>query len=88
VDERWRSFMRMQIARNRRLYAEAWPGIALLHRDGRLAVAAAGDLYRAILRDIEMHDYDVFHHRAHRRLGQAAPAAGYLVAHAEDEGRP
>jgi phytoene synthase len=65
VDERWRAFMRFQIARNRRLYAEAWPGIALLHRDGRLAVAAAGDLYRAILRDIEVHDCDVFHHRAH-----------------------
>ena len=65
VDEHWRSFMRYQIARNRRLYAEAWPGIALLNREGRLAVAAAGDLYRAILRDIEVHDYDVFHHRAH-----------------------
>jgi phytoene synthase len=64
VDERWRSFMRFQIARNRRLYAEAWPGIALLHGDGRLAVAAAGDLYRAILRDIEAHDYDVFQRRA------------------------
>jgi len=30
-----------------------------------VASAAAGDLYRAILRDIEVHDYDVFHHRAH-----------------------
>ncbi len=65
VDERWRSFMRFQIARNRRLYAEAWPGIAMLNRDGRLAVAAAGELYRAILSDIEAHDYDVFHRRAH-----------------------
>lgn len=65
VDERWRSFMRFQIARNRRLYAEAWPGIAMLHRDGRFAVAAAGELYRAILDDIEAHDYDVFHRRAH-----------------------
>lgn len=65
VDERWRSFMRFQIARNRRLYAEAWPGIAMLNRDGRFAVAAAGGLYRAILDDIEAHDYDVFHRRAH-----------------------
>jgi phytoene synthase len=65
VNYRWRAFMRFQIARNRRLYAEAWPGIALLNRDGRLAVAAAGGLYRAILRDIEAHDHDVFHHRAH-----------------------
>jgi len=64
VDERWRALMRFQIARNRRLYAEAWPGIALLHTDSRLAVAAAGELYRAILQAIEAQDYDVFHHRA------------------------
>lgn len=65
VDERWRSFMRFQIARNRHLYAEAWPGIAMLNRDGRFAVAAAAELYRTILTDIEAHDYDVFHRRAH-----------------------
>ncbi len=65
VDDRWRRFMRFQIARNRRLYAEAMPGIAMLNRDGRLAVAAAGEFYRAILDDIEAHDYDVFHRRAH-----------------------
>lgn len=65
VNERWRALMRFQIARNRRLYAEARPGLALLNRDGRFAVAAASDLYRAILDDIEAHDYDVFHRRAH-----------------------
>lgn len=64
VDERWRAFMRFQIERNRRLYEEAWPGIALLNKDGRLAIAAAADLYRAILGDIETHDYDVFTRRA------------------------
>ena len=65
VDDRWRAFLRFQIARNRRLYREARPGIALLQRDGRFAVAAASDLYGAILADIEAHDYDVFHRRAH-----------------------
>jgi phytoene synthase len=65
VNDRWRAMMRFQIARNRRLYAEARPGIALLHRDGRFAVAAASELYSAILDDIEAHDYDVFHRRAH-----------------------
>jgi phytoene synthase len=65
VDARWRAFMRFQIARNRHLYAEAWRGIKLLHPEGRFAVAAAGDLYRAILNDIEAHDYDVFNRRAH-----------------------
>lgn len=64
VDERWRAFMRAQIARARALYAEAEPGIALLDSEGRFAVAAAAGLYRAILEDIEMHDYDVFHRRA------------------------
>jgi phytoene synthase len=64
VDARWRAFMRFQIARTRRLYAEAWPGLRLLNADGRFAVAAAGGLYRAILADIEAHDYDVFTRRA------------------------
>jgi phytoene synthase len=64
VDDRWRAFMRFQIERNRRLYAEAWPGIELLNSDGRFAIAAAGDLYRRILDDIEAHDYDVFTRRA------------------------
>ncbi len=64
VDERWRGFMRFQIERNRRLYAEAWPGIELLSRDGRFAIAAAGDVYRHILDDIAAHDYDVFTRRA------------------------
>ncbi len=65
VDQRWRALMRFQIERNRRLYAEAWPGIRLLSQDGRFAIAAAGDLYRRILDDIEAHDYDVFTRRAH-----------------------
>jgi phytoene synthase len=65
VDERWRALMRFQIERNRRLYAEARPGIGLLQRDSRLAVTAAADLYGAILEDIEAHDYDVFTRRAH-----------------------
>ncbi len=65
VDDRWRAFMRFQIARNRRLYDEAWPGIACLSSDGRFAIAAAADLYRAILQDIEAHDYDVFNRRAY-----------------------
>lgn len=65
VDRRWRAFMRFQIEQNRRLYAEAWPGIALLNADGRFAIAAAAGLYRAILDDIEAHDYDVFNRRAY-----------------------
>ncbi len=65
VDDRWRNFMRFQIARTRRLYEEAWPGIAILAPEGRFAIAAAADFYRGILGDIEAHDYDVFTRRAH-----------------------
>jgi phytoene synthase len=65
VDDRWRAFMQFQIERTRQLYAEAWPGLALLHSSGRLAIAAAADLYRKILDDIESHDYNVFHRRAY-----------------------
>ncbi len=65
VTPAWRRFMRFQIERVRRLYAESWPGIGLLEGDGRFAIAAAADLYEAILEDIEAHDYDVFSRRAH-----------------------
>lgn len=65
VTARWREFMRFQIARNRRLYDEAMPGIRLLNRDGRFAIAAAADLYRGILSAIEANDYDVFRRRAY-----------------------
>jgi len=65
VHDRWRDFMRFQISRNRQLYKEAWPGISLLHKDGRLAITAAAAFYQAILDDIEAHDYNVFDRRAH-----------------------
>lgn len=64
VTEAWRAFMRYQVARNRLLYAEAMPGIALLDRDGHFAIGAAAELYQGILHDIEAHDYDVFTRRA------------------------
>lgn len=64
VDDRWRRFMEFQIERNRRLYREALPGVRMLNRDGRFAVAAAAELYRAILHDIEKNDADVFSRRA------------------------
>lgn len=64
VTDHWRALMRYQIARNRLLYSEAMPGIALLDRDGRFAIAAAAELYQGILADIEAHDYNVFSRRA------------------------
>ena len=81
VDDRWRNFMGFQIARARRLYAEAMPGISLLHPDGRFAVAAAAFLYKGILDDIEAHDLNVFTRRAFvsrgRKLGLLLRAFRY-----------
>jgi phytoene synthase len=77
VDERWRAFMRFQIERNRQIYAEAWPGIALLDQDGRFSIAAAADLYRGILDDIEAHDYNVFNRRSYvNTLGKLSRLPG------------
>ncbi|MDT8304440.1 MAG: squalene/phytoene synthase family protein [Anaerolineae bacterium] len=70
VDERWRAFMRFQIERARQLYAEALPGVVMLDKKGRLAIAAAAELYQAILDDIEANDYDVFTRRAHVSTGR------------------
>lgn len=92
VTDRWREFMRFQIIRNRQLYEESWPGIGLLHPEGRLSIGAAAGLYRGILRDIERHDYDVFSRRAYvstpgklRRLPriwwQSRRAAPTVVGH-------
>ncbi len=65
VTERWREFMRFQISRNRQLYQEAAPGIQMLDKDGRFAIAAAAGLYEAILDDMEKHDFDVFNRRSY-----------------------
>ncbi|MEJ2262618.1 MAG: squalene/phytoene synthase family protein [Anaerolineales bacterium] len=64
ITPNWKAFLEFQIARNRRLYAEALPGIKYLNRDGRFAVAAAAELYRGILDDIQDHKGDVFNRRA------------------------
>lgn len=64
VTDNWRKFMKFQIERTRRLYKHSLPGIAMLQSDGRFAIAAAAELYQAILTDIENHDYDVFSRRA------------------------
>ncbi len=65
IDERFRALMDFEIERAQQLYAEAWHGIRLLSGDGRLAIAAAADLYRGILKKIVQNRYDVFQKRAH-----------------------
>lgn len=65
TSDRWQTFINFQINRTQQLYHESWPGIQMLNHDGRFAIAAAADLYRAILGDIQRHDCDVFSRRAH-----------------------
>lgn len=64
VNDRWRAFMKFQISRTRRLYAEASEGIKFLERDGQISIGAASDFYQGILDAIETNDYDVFSKRA------------------------
>jgi phytoene synthase len=64
------ALMRFEIARANRLYAEAWPGIALLNPDGQLAIGAAAEIYRGILGAIGANGYDVFARRAYVPLAR------------------
>lgn len=64
VNDAWRNFMRYQIDRTRRLYAEAEKGIPYLERDGQMAIGASASFYQGILDAIEANDYDVFSTRA------------------------
>lgn len=59
-DERFVDFMKFQINRNREVYREALPGIPMLAWRGRLAVRVSYVLYKAILRQIERANYNVY----------------------------
>ena len=65
VDDRWKAFMKFQIARAREVFAEAEAGVNCLHADARWPVWSALDVYRNILDAIEENDYDNFSQRAY-----------------------
>ncbi|MBY0310134.1 phytoene/squalene synthase family protein [Patescibacteria group bacterium] len=58
------ALMKQEIARARRLYTEAEPGVALLSPKARRAVILASRFYAAILDQIERQHYNVFTKRA------------------------
>jgi phytoene synthase len=64
ITDNWRQFMKFQIDRTRQVYAESWPGVKMLEREGQLAIGAASVFYQGILDEIEKNDYDVFTRRA------------------------
>jgi phytoene synthase len=65
IDDSFVALMQFQIARVRKLYAAAEPGIALLAPESRYTVRLALALYSRILRAIELNRYDVFNKRAY-----------------------
>ncbi|GAX81543.1 hypothetical protein CEUSTIGMA_g8971.t1 [Chlamydomonas eustigma] len=65
TDDRWRQFMRFQIARARQLFQEAESGVDMLDDKARWPVWSALILYRQILDAIESNDYDNFNKRAY-----------------------
>jgi phytoene synthase len=69
-DASFRQLMRFEAERAHALYEQAWPGVALLSADGRLAIGAASEIYRGILGKIHAMDYDVFARRACVPLAQ------------------
>jgi phytoene synthase len=73
-----RRLLQHEIARTRRLYAEAAPGIDLLHPSSRDCIRTAAALYGGILDAVERADYRVLDRRVsvptHTRLRVAVPA--------------
>lgn len=69
-DERFVDFMKFQIERNRQVYREALPGIPMLAFRGRLAVRISYVLYKAILREVERANYNVYKKRVRTNFRQ------------------
>jgi len=65
LDENFSRFMRFQIERCRAFYRESLEGVGLIEsRICRFTVLCMGEIYSAILEDIEKNGYDVFSRRA------------------------
>ncbi|WP_410590163.1 phytoene/squalene synthase family protein [Amycolatopsis sp. lyj-23] len=80
ADQPVRAAIRNQIAVTRDIYAEARPGIAMLHPVSRPCVATAATLYGGILDRIEAANHDVFAGRAAVSRGQRLAVACGAVA--------
>ncbi len=78
-DEAWRALMRFEVARNRRLYAEADAGIPDLPVRARRCVVTARVLYARILDVIEAADHDVFSRRARVPTSRKAALAARVA---------
>ncbi len=70
IDKSFIGLVEFQIERAHALYRSAMPGIAMLPRDSRMAVAAAATVYRGILDKIRAANYDVFTKRARLSMSE------------------
>ena len=68
--------LKFQIARVRRLQAEAAPGIAMLEATSRPCIEAASTLYCGIVDEVEKIGYDIFNQRAKTSTGRRIRVAG------------
>jgi len=80
VSPQWRSFLAEQIERNRGLYREAEPGLAMLPPASARCVGTALVLYEQILDRIEQADYDVFTGRVRVPTWRKAVTAADSIA--------
>src|SRR4051812_38786495 len=72
VDEAIRNLLAWEIERARALYAEARPGLELVHPTSQPCLRTAFTLYAEILDEIERADYEVFSQRVQVGLGRRA----------------
>lgn len=88
VTPQWQDLMRFEIQRNRRLYAAADAGIAMLPARSARCVTAARVLYARILDRIEDADYDVFTRRVRVPQREKAATAAQIVLRRVPRGAP
>eukprot|EP00210_Caulerpa_lentillifera_P008870 g8462.t1 len=65
IDDRWKAFMKFQIARAREYFKEAEAGVNYLQKDARWPVWSALMIYSQILDNIEENNYNNFTQRAY-----------------------
>lgn len=68
--------LKFQIARVRKLQAEAAPGIAMLEATSRPCIEAASTLYCGIVDEVEKIGYDIFNQRAKTSTARRVRVAG------------
>ena len=79
--DRWNALMQSQVARARRYYDVAAPGMAMLEADAQRCASACAVGYARILDAIERNGYDSFTRRAHLGWGERALVLGRVLLH-------